>query len=445
MFPPFPEEEAYAECEKIISLLEDGFMTLELVTKESESRQGNGIMIGSLVCRDEKGKRVVLKTVSGISRRLKLSPYIYDESSVYVEPIVSAEAINEALAENDKEIHDLTDKISFLKIQNKDVSSLVQKRLCLCDESLKKVHNLYSFYCINGRKKSLNEICGKKYAPTGIGDCCAPKLLNYAFSHNLTPVSMAEVFYGKNNETRENGKKYPPCDERCGILLPEMLGLKIIYQDSSIVVLEKPSGLLSVPGRTADKQDCVSSRLKKIYPTCIEQPAVHRLDMETSGVMVYALTKEAHRELSRQFEEGKVEKQYEAVLDGNMIKSGIAKHGVMTLFFRLDVDNRPHQIWDSEYGKKAITEWEFVRIERYKYKDEKSRPVSRVLFTPHTGRTHQLRLASADPHGFGIAIVGDTLYGKCKEGERLLLHARFLSFTHPVTKERLSFESKCPF
>ena len=447
MYPPFPQEEAYEECKKIISLLDDGFMTLELITQESESRFGSGIMIGSLVCKTVCGERIVLKTVSGISRALKLSPYLSDENSVYVEPIVSVEKINEALSENDKEIHSLTDEIAVLKAQYKDVSALSKRRLYLCDVSLKKVHNLYSFHCIDGSMKSLNSIFlsfGKK-APTGIGDCCAPKLLDYAFSHNLTPVSMAEVFYGKDSEKKKNGELYPPCDERCGFLLPKMLGLKIIYQDSSLVVVEKPSGLLSVPGRTTDKQDCVVSRVKRLYPFAIKQPAVHRLDMETSGLMVLAFTKEAHKELSRQFEAGEVQKQYEAVLDGNMIKKGIAKKGRMELYFRLDIDNRPHQIWDSVYGKKAVTEWEFVRIEKYHFGDEKARDVSRVLFTPHTGRTHQLRLASADKHGFGIAIVGDTLYGECKEGERLLLHARFLSFTHPVTKERMSFVSECPF
>lgn len=443
MFPPFPEQDAYTECQKVIGLLEDGFATLDLVTKESEERSGNGLMFGVLVCEDESGKRVVLRTVSGISRKLTISSDIVD-SAVFVPPIVSAEKVSEALSDNDEEIHSLTKKINAMKKKGQDCSELVSRRTKLCEQSLKKVHALYAFHCIDSKVRKLTDICPEN-PPTGTGDCCAPKLLDYAFSHSLTPISMAEVFYGRSSEKKNSGSLYPPCDERCALLLPAMLGLKIIYKDESVVVVEKPSGLLSVPGRGEDKQDCVVSRVKRIYPQCIEQPSVHRLDMETSGLMVLALTKEAHRELNRQFASGEVSKQYEAVLDGNMAERKIAKSGEMTLYFRLDINNRPHQIWDRENGKESITQWQIIRIEKLKSKSGEKRIVSRVLFTPLTGRTHQLRLASSDPHGFGIPIVGDTLYGTCREGERLLLHARYLSFTHPTTGKRMEFTSACPF
>jgi tRNA pseudouridine32 synthase/23S rRNA pseudouridine746 synthase len=103
------------------------------------------------------------------------------------------------------------------------------------------------------------------------------------------------------------------------------------------------------------------------------------------------------------------------------------------------VDNRPHQIWDSVHGKKAVTEWQILGVERYTAPDGSVRNVTRVLFKPHTGRTHQLRLASSDSHGFGVPIVGDTLYGSCAEGERLMLHARALDFVHPATGKEMSF------
>ena len=445
MIAPFPETEALNECQKIIDLLDAGFITIETVTQESAERSGAGVMLGVLVCVDSNQNRIVLKTISGISHRLVLANGLVEQNGIFVPPIVSAAEIESALAENDVEIHRLTDKINFYKSQKKSYSEFEKIRIALCEKSLKKVHALYAFHCIDGSCRTLSDIVKNKNPPTGTGDCCAPKLLDYAFSHSLQPISMAEVFYGKNSDTKMNGHSYPPCDERCGLLLPAMLGLKIVFADSHIVVIEKNSGLLSVPGRGADKQDCVVSRFKKIYPHCIAQPAVHRLDMETSGLMVLAITKEAHRELSRQFADGEVKKQYEAVLDGNLAAMRIAKKGEMTLYFRLDVENRPHQMWDSVYGKKAITEWEILGIEKQYRPDNSLRIVTRVLYTPHTGRTHQLRLASADSHGFGVPIVGDSLYGTCNNGERLLLHARYLCFTHPATGKQMEFFSKCPF
>ncbi|MBO4507032.1 MAG: RluA family pseudouridine synthase [Spirochaetaceae bacterium] len=281
-----------------------------------------------------------------------------------------------------------------------------------------------------------------KMPPTGAGECCAPKLIAQAYSIGLRPISLAEFYYGESPLSGEKVHKqfYEPCDEKCGPLLPAMLGLKVLYQDEAIVVVEKPSGLLSVPGRGAEKQDCVVNRVKFLFSHCIEQPSVHRLDMETSGILVLALTDDAHRNLSRQFEEGSVKKQYEAVLDGipECIKKG-ARNGRLELPFRLDVENRPRQIYDEVYGKIGITEWEFLRY-------EKGGRV-RLLYTPHTGRTHQLRLHSADEHGLGVPIVGDTLYGKSASSvhERLLLHARILEFTHPITGERMSFTNPAPF
>ena len=126
-------------------------------------------------------------------------------------------------------------------------------------------------------------------------------------------------------------------------------------------------------------------------------------------------------------------------------EKGIAPEGVMELTFRLDINNRPHQIWDSVYGKKAVTEWKIECVQDYHAPDGSRRPATRVLFRPHTGRTHQLRLASADPHGFGVPIIGDTLYGSCAEGERLMLHASRLCFTHPMTGRRMEFTSPAPF
>ncbi len=205
-----------------------------------------------------------------------------------------------------------------------------------------------------------------------------------------------------------------------------MKELKIIHIDPVFIVVNKPGGLLAVPGRGADKQDCVVTRIKAMFPGCIEQPAVHRLDMYTSGIMLLARTKEAHRQLSIQFEQRAVEKEYAAVLDGAI--SGI--EGRIELAFRLDPDNRPHQVYDPVRGKTGISNWRKTGEEKGK---------THVLFSPLTGRTHQLRLHSAHPLGLGVPIVGDALYGNGTEGEKMLLHACRLSFFHPVNGERLEF------
>ena len=206
-----------------------------------------------------------------------------------------------------------------------------------------------------------------------------------------------------------------------------MLEIEIIYSDSSIVVVNKPGGLLSVPGRGPDKQDCLVNRIRDQYPNCIPQPSVHRLDMDTSGLMVLALTADAHKNLSIQFQNRAVKKQYVALLEG-VVKG---EHGEIRLPFRLDIDNRPYQIYDPVQGKMGTTLWEKIDIVNNQ---------TRILFTPITGRTHQLRLHASHPMGLGCPIVGDRLYGNGKPGESLLLHASCLSFKHPANSKTLLFE-----
>ena len=595
MFPPFPEEKAATILEKVLSALKNGQISLVQAARPSEERKNQGVMLGALVCKDKEGNEVVLVTNSGNARKLKTEnekrkvengklktengklkaesgklnvgeDFSSEERDFFsggenfsseardsqlsnsnfqlstfnfqlVPPIVSAEEIENALSQNDGEIHAITEKLKREKGERKagsvlshherndedskeghdecgssseSLEELKERRERLCRESLEKVHALYRFHCIDRKVRTLKEICGTynhgKLPPTGTGDCCAPKLLDYAFSHELFPISLAETEYtetsgndcstaegvplavwsdsGSQTSTTTNvlaesvtakpdrpnkqgrakqcpvpnfqlppnssllpAHSYlltPPCDERCGILLPAMLGLRILYRDEAICVVNKQSGLLSVPGRGEDKQDCVESRFRRLFGDAVEilQPAVHRLDMETSGIMILAFTKETHRELNRQFEAKEVQKEYVALLDGILPKMGIPPHGQMELFFRLDVDNRPHQIWDAEKGKSAITEWEILGVERYHAPDGTTRNASRVLFKPHTGRTHQLRLASSDSHGFGCPIIGDTLYGHCEEGERLMLHAQKIEFTHPTTGRTMTIE--CP-
>ncbi|MBK1831204.1 RluA family pseudouridine synthase [Verrucomicrobiaceae bacterium R5-34] len=208
--------------------------------------------------------------------------------------------------------------------------------------------------------------------------------------------------------------------------------LEILHTDDAFVVVNKVSGMLSVPGRGPEKIDSVTHRVKQMFPGCIEQPAAHRLDMDTSGLMVVSRTAEAHRELSRQFQQRETEKLYHALLEGVLEK----ECGTIELPFRLDVENRPFQIYDEVHGKMGTTHWRKIAVEG---------GFTRVAFTPVTGRTHQLRLHAAHEKGLGIPIVGDPFYGSGTGPGQMKLHACELSFTHPVSGERVTFFSQPDF
>jgi len=209
-------------------------------------------------------------------------------------------------------------------------------------------------------------------------------------------------------------------------------GLRLCYQDEAIVVVDKPGGLLAVPGRGPDRLDSVVSRIRALFPECIEQPAAHRLDMETSGLMVLGLTRGAHAHLSRQFAMRRVEKGYLALLEGTVVGS----IGEIALRFRLNPENRPCQVYDPIQGKEGISRWRKLELRGGR---------TLVAFTPLTGRTHQLRLHASHPLGLGCPIVGDRLYGMGRPGERLHLHSALLRFEHPTTGQWLVFSSSPDF
>ncbi|MGB0327217.1 MAG: RluA family pseudouridine synthase [Akkermansiaceae bacterium] len=208
--------------------------------------------------------------------------------------------------------------------------------------------------------------------------------------------------------------------------------MTIVYQDEYLVVVDKPSGFLSVPGRGSEKIDSVAHRIRSSIPGCIDHPAVHRLDMDTSGLLALAVTPEVHRALSIQFQNHEPKKVYQALLDGVVEP----EEGTIALPFRLDIENRPYQIYDEVHGKVGITRWRKLAVEN---------GITRVHFEPLTGRTHQLRVHSAHPKGLGTPIVDDPLYGNGKDPGKMKLHAASLTFRHPVTKETLTFQSPLPF
>ena len=208
--------------------------------------------------------------------------------------------------------------------------------------------------------------------------------------------------------------------------------LEVLHAEASFAVIVKPSGLLACPGRDPADFDSVQTRARQVFPHATGSILVHRLDQATSGLMVLGLTPEAHRNLSGQFERRQTEKVYVAVLDGDVA----CESGRIELPFRVDLENRPHQIYDPVRGKMGITRWRIMAREPGR---------TRVELRPETGRTHQLRVHAAHPLGLGCPIAGDRLYGDPASAPRLLLHAESLVFSHPVTGTTTAWTVLCPF
>lgn len=278
--------------------------------------------------------------------------------------------------------------------------------------------------------------------PGGTGDCCAPKLLQYAYQQGMKPVCMAEFWWGATTkeEVRQHLNYYPACRGKCKPILtwmleglevdpnPELAGfahleLKTVYEDDAIVVVDKPSGMLSMPGRIEEYS--VETVMRQRYPDAV---IAHRLDMGTSGLLIVAKTLEAYHPLQEQFIKHQVKKKYVAKLEGRGKKEEV--RGTVSLPLRPDPMNRPRQMVDMEHGKRAVTDYEFLSDDL-------------VALYPQTGRTHQLRIHCAHPDGLGRPIVGDELYGT--KGERLMLHASEIWFRHPLTGQELHLISPPPF
>ena len=336
----------------------------------------------------------------------------------YVPPCFSAAQWTETAAANDRRIHELT---ALIESGHHEFEN---ERRLLTAESLKALSSLYEFSCWDGKCIGL-----PPKAPTGTGDCAGLRCINTALRKGWEIRGLAEFTIG------EDGRPcfHPPCEERCGLLLPEMLGLRYIYADSSIAVIDKEAGMLSVPGRGDGKLDSAAYRFHALFPSSPEQCTCHRLDMDTSGLLVLAFTPEAKRTMSMAFEARNVKKEYEAVLEGVLTED----EGLIDIPIRLDTDNRPYQIEDRISGKKAVTRWKRLGIEVIG-----GEKCTRVRFYPETGRTHQLRVHSAL---IGHPIKGDRLYGRRLEGERLMLHAASIAFTHPEDGSAMSFSSPATF
>lgn len=382
------------------------------------------------------------------------------------------------------------------------VDALRRQRREMSDALQRWLFSQYRMLNANGEERDLVDIFGETInamPPAGSGDCCAPKLLQYAYANGLEPVCMAEFWWGDSpkQEIRHHLHYYPACRSKCLPILTHMLrGLdvepnplaqpktndvpRIVYEDDTIIVVDKPAGMLSVPGKAVadgdvalngnaahaddnvalDVEEYVRQYLTKNsqLPTPNSQlstltshlpKAVHRLDMDTSGLLVLALNDEAYIELQRQFASREVKKRYEAVLDGKpsvlcgatgskwLSVSHDGREGRISLPLIADIMDRPRQRVDFDNGKTALTDY---RIERLLPNGG-----TLVSLYPLTGRTHQLRVHCAHNEGLACPILGDPLYGHGCHTSRMYLHAAMVEFRHPVTGERLRFESASGF
>ena len=405
------------------------------------------------------------------------------------------------LEELETEVRHFDIEIERLKTERKERSAALQRKLFEQFRMLNaqgEVKDLYTIF----------EQTVQKVPPAGAGECALPKLLQYAYLHQLKPLAMAEFWWGDSpkNEIRHHGYYYPSCKGKCEPILQHMLQglevdenpllnpvhedeeLEIVFEDEWLLVVNKPAGMLSVPGKAEDR-DSVYHRLKKKYPEATGPMIVHRLDMATSGLLLVAKTKEVHRDLQAQFANRSIKKRYVAVLDGVIIKTEketkpiaekailIAKETVSTkktakaertgntgrieLPLCLNPLDRPRQMVSSEHGKEAITEYQIIseseritsesentfnesnRIDESERSINESRKYTRIVFYPLTGRTHQLRVHAAHPEGLGCPILGDELYGK--KADRLYLHAEYIEFRHPIYGNILCIQKEADF
>lgn len=332
------------------------------------------------------------------------------------------------------------------------IAALRQRRRSMSDELQRWLFTQYRMLNARGEERNLIDIFSTTthgIPPAGAGDCCAPKLLQYAYSHGLQPVCMAEFWWGESprQEIRHHLSYYPACRSKCLPILTHMLQgldvepnpltataseeLKIVYEDDAICVVDKPAGMLSVPGK--DNVESVESIMRQRWHQYDGNPImVHRLDRDTSGLMVVARTLEAYHSLQQQFACRTAAKRYEAVLDG----VPATQQGTISLPLMPDIMDRPRQCVDMERGKPSVTTYRVVSTQGGR---------TLVWLFPHTGRTHQLRVHCAHPLGLATPILGDPLYGRGTAAPRMYLNAAELEITHPVTGRRMQWKSESAF
>ena len=356
--------------------------------------------------------------------------------------------LNMLIQDYDERLNSLKEITKAFEIR---LQELKEGRKNKSNELQRRLFESYAFLNANKESKNLLDIFETDLniqPPAGAGECCAPKLLHFAYKHQLKPLAIAEFWWGVSpkSEIKKHKNIYPACWGKCQPILNHMLqglevkenpflnnpaegkDIEIVYDDPHLVVVNKPAEFLSVPGININ--DSVYERIKWRYPNATGPIIVHRLDMSTSGLMVLAKSKEIHKHLQHQFIKHTISKRYVAILDGEVE----SKQGKIELPLRVDLDDRPKQVVCYEYGKPAETLYEVEEVKNGE---------TRIHFYPITGRTHQLRMHAAHHEGLNASIKGDDLYGKLSD--RLYLHAEELTLIHPITKEKLTFVAKAPF
>ncbi len=348
----------------------------------------------------------------------------------------------------------ITGKEKVVNAANSRIDAMKKERKRRSDELQHWLFGNFNILNAEGESRNLTEIFAEtvqKIPPSGAGECCEPKLLQYAYKHLMRPVCMAMFWWGKSPkaEIRHHLSYYPACKGKCKPILEHALkglktelpdiekrefktSLETVYEDEHIVVILKPAGMLSVPGRNMHAS--VYSLMRQRYPDADSPLIVHRLDMDTSGLMVIAKTKQAHKNIQAQFNNHTVRKKYTALIERTDNDEKLPKRGMINLPLRPDNMHRPCQMVDFERGKAAVTQYEITEITpRY----------IRISLFPNTGRTHQLRVHCAHPLSLNAPIIGDTLYGT--KAERLFLHAEEITFLHPVTNIAMRFSRQADF
>ena len=370
----------------------------------------------------------------------------------------------------------------------KGLQEIKQLRKSDSDELQKWLFSQFKMLNDKGESKDLLEIFkefNQMVPPAGSGECCEPKLLQYAFEHGLKPLQMAMFWWGESpkEEIRHHLHFYPACNGKCKPILHWMLPadvfeqasadayiynkVEILYEDQELAVIHKPEGMLSVPGKDA-QQPSIYSWARKQFPEATGPLIVHRLDMVTSGLMVIAKTEFAYHRLQKQFTSHQVQKRYVAIVcckDKDMAQRIKDATKMISLPLMPDYLDRPRQIVNHEQGKEAITEYEVLGSAERRVKSEEFNSAAnhevqssnlkvqssnlkvqciRLALYPKTGRTHQLRVHCAHREGLDAPILGDPLYGNVK-ADRLYLHAEAITFKHPLTGKEIHIERKADF
>lgn len=437
------EEENISTINRRIRRLEEDKKYIDLLSDLTQTTQSaqDALSIAKIQLKEAKEKRELLRKTGQLDAKEE-ADLIRESQFQKAEYKRLERSWKDKIASLQVEAGNWEKQIQELKAERKVRSAALQQQL------------FEQFRMLNYRGEAITlcdifEQTVHKTPPAGAGECAAPKLLQQAYLHHWKPIAMAEFWWGNSpkNEVRHHGYYYPACKGKCEPILRHMLQgleveanpmqqeaergnekLNIVYEDQWLLIINKPAGMLSVPGK--ERQTSIYDLVRKAYPEAEGPMIVHRLDMATSGLLIIAKDKKTHQHLQAQFKNRSIRKKYIALLDGIVPED----EGTIELPLCPNPLDRPRQMVDTQYGKPAITYYQVLeRTDKY----------TRIAFSPHTGRTHQLRVHAAHPSGLHCPIIGDELYGK--KDKRLYLHAESIEFTHPVNGQSMCITEKADF